>query len=83
MAWHMSENAPHRFDLRKERNIMTNEASTTGPSAKTIIIAKEVPEEVQDCGKVRMGGAIKICWLTWEIFQYIPALTRYWPNMSC
>jgi hypothetical protein len=38
---------------------------------------------LQDSGKVRMGGAIKVCWLTWEIFQHLPMLMRYWPNSSC
>ncbi len=62
---------------------MTTEVSTTCYSTKTIMIAQEVPAEVQDSGKVRMGGAIKICWLTWEVFQYLPELMRYWPNGSC
>ncbi len=62
---------------------MTNETSTTGRSAKTIIIAREVPADVRDCGNVRMGGGIHICWLTWEIFQYLPSLMRYWPNGAC
>jgi hypothetical protein len=62
---------------------MTKEASNTVQPAKTIIIAQDVPEEVQDSGQVRMGGAIKVCWLTLEIFHYLPGLMRYWPNGSC
>jgi hypothetical protein len=62
---------------------MTKEASNTVQPAKTVIIAQDVPEEVQDSGQVRMGGAIKVCWLTLEIFHYLPGLMRYWPNGSC
>jgi hypothetical protein len=62
---------------------MTNEGSTTGQPARTIIIAQEVPAEVQDSGQVRMGGAIKVCWLTLELFHYLPGLMRYWPDGSC
>jgi len=62
---------------------MANQASTADHPAHRIIIAQDVPTEVQDSGQVRMGGAIKICWLTWELFHYLPGLVRYWPNGSC
>jgi len=62
---------------------MTTEASAESHPAKTIIVAHDVPAEVRDGGKVRMGGGIHVCWLTWEIFQYLPGLMRYWPDGSC
>jgi hypothetical protein len=62
---------------------MTIDTPTAGHLVTPIIVARDVPPDVQDSGKVRMGGAIKVCWLTWEIFQHLPMLMRYWPNSSC
>jgi hypothetical protein len=62
---------------------MTNDTSRNDFSATSIIIAREVPSDVRDCGKVRMGGAIKFCWLTWELLQHLPSLIRFLPGTAC
>ncbi len=62
---------------------MTIETSTTAHPVEPIIVACDVPAEVQDCGKVRMGAGIKVCWLTWEILQHLPGLLRFWPDTAC
>jgi hypothetical protein len=51
---------------------MTIDIATSGHTRRPIIVARDVPPEVQDCGNVRMGAGIKVCWLTWEIFQHLP-----------
>jgi hypothetical protein len=62
---------------------MTIETIETNRAVRPIIVARDVPPEVQDSGKVRMGAGIKCCWLTWELFQHLPWLMRYWPDSSC
>jgi len=61
---------------------MTIETSAAGHTIRPIIVARDVPPEVQDSGKVRMGAGIKICWLTWEILQHLPMLMRCFPGTS-
>jgi hypothetical protein len=62
---------------------MSIETSTPGHSTRQIVIAQDVPEEVRDSGRVRMGGAVHVCWLTAEIMHYLPGLLRFWPNTVC
>jgi len=62
---------------------MTREASVSVHPPRPIIVTEEVPAEVRDSGKVRMGGGVHLCWLTAEILHYLPGLIRYWPDVSC
>jgi hypothetical protein len=43
-------------------------------------VARGVPPEVQDCGKVRMGGAIRIEWMAMEFLKMLAEIVHFMPG---
>jgi len=44
------------------------------------IVAREMPPEVRDCGKVRMGGAIRIEWMAMELLKILAEIVHFMPG---